>query len=91
LTVAEFVDRYYRRDRLMAEPGRRERIIADREDDMREQGSALISRHDSVTGEMVVIYSPHWRPRHYVQWLATTDGESAEPEHFDYGDGPEDW
>ena len=53
MTVARFIDRYYRPERLSAEPGRRERIIADRERDLAMHGVAVISRHDSVTGRLV--------------------------------------
>ena len=35
MSVADFIDRYYRPERLKSEPGRRERIIADRELDMK--------------------------------------------------------
>lgn len=54
--VTEWVDRYYKRDRLTALPGRRERIIADRVNDLTRYGSTLISRHESVTGDPVWIY-----------------------------------
>jgi len=71
MTVKEFVDTYYRPGRLKAEKDRRERIIADRERDLREIGEARISKHDSVTGEMVVLVNPRWRPKRYLQWCAT--------------------
>jgi hypothetical protein len=53
MTVAEFVDTYYRPERLHALPGRHERIIADRETDIAAHGSTLISHHDCVTGRTV--------------------------------------
>ncbi|WP_280389883.1 hypothetical protein [Nocardia wallacei] len=52
--VAEWIDRYYKNDRLTRESGTRGRIIADRLDDMQRYGRTLISRHDSVTG------NPEW-------------------------------
>ncbi len=55
MTVTEFIDRYYKPSRLNADPGRRERIIADREEDLKLYGEALISRHDSVIGEAVTL------------------------------------
>ena len=70
MSVADFIDRYYRPERLKSEPGRRERIIADRELDMKEHGEALISKHDSVTGENIVLYNPTWWPEKYVRYLA---------------------
>lgn len=75
MTVAEFMDRYYKPDRLRRDKGSRERLIADREQDIRESGLAIISRHDSVTGEAVYLHSPQWRPPQYIRWMATTDGE----------------
>lgn len=75
LTVTQFIDNYYRPDRLAAEPGRRERIIADREKDLRTTGRAFISRHDSVTGESVTLYDPNWRPKQYLIYLAAERGE----------------
>ena len=71
MSVADFIDRYYRPERLKAVPGRRERIIADREGDMKEHGEALISKHDSVTGENIVLYNPNWRPEQYVCYLVS--------------------
>lgn len=69
LTVEEFIDQYYRPERLRGDPGRRERIIADRTTDLKEEGRALISRHESVTGNMVILYNPRWRPVSYLRWL----------------------
>lgn len=54
MTATEFIDKYYKQERLQ-EPGRRERIIADRKNDLRMYGEALISRHDSVTGKLVTL------------------------------------
>lgn len=70
MTVAEFMDRYYKPDRLRRDKGSRERLIADREQDIRERGRALISHHDSVTGDAVYLYAPSWRPPKYIRWLA---------------------
>jgi hypothetical protein len=54
MTVAEWMQRFYKPNRFRNVPGfnadREQRLIADRENDMREQGFALISYHDSVTG-----------------------------------------
>jgi hypothetical protein len=50
MTVAAWIDRYYRPERLNREPGSRERIIADREAELDELGSTIISHHDAVTG-----------------------------------------
>ena len=75
VSAGEFVDRYYRRDRLRGD-GKRERIINDRIKDLRAFGEARISRHDSVTGGAVVLYDPTCRPVQYLRWLATTDGET---------------
>ena len=52
-SIEEFVDRYYKKDRLNAEKGRRERLIESRKRDVARCGDCLISRHDSVTGEAV--------------------------------------
>jgi len=71
ITVTEFVDTYYKPDRLKSEPGRRERLIADKENDLRVHGNTLISRHDSVTGEAVVLYNPCWRPKAYLCWCVS--------------------
>jgi hypothetical protein len=79
MTVAEFMDRYYKPDRLRRDSGTRARLIADRELDLREHGRALISHHDSVTGEAVYLYAHWWRPPKYIQWLGTTDGQEGWP------------
>ena len=50
MSVADFVRRYYKPNRLSAMPGRFERIVADRENDVRLRGEAIISHHDCVTG-----------------------------------------
>ena len=71
MSVADFIDRYYRPERLKSEPGRRERIIADREDDMKEYGEAFISKFDSVTGSNIVLYNPNWRPEQYIRYLVS--------------------
>lgn len=77
MTVPEWIDRYYKRDRLTRDPGTRERIIADRENDLRELGCAAISRHDSNTGESVVLYNPRWRPEGYIRWLVSDMPETS--------------
>ncbi len=54
MTVPEWMRRFYKPERFRNEPGfnadREQRLIADRENDIREQGFAIISHHDSVTG-----------------------------------------
>jgi len=57
MTVAEWVDRYYKPDRLNRPGGTREHIIANREREVERDGTTLISRHDSVTGQA------EWYPR----------------------------
>lgn len=86
MTVAQFVDRYYRPERLLREPGTRERIIASREQDMRRFGEAIISRHDSVTGDIMVLYNPRWASRRHLRWLATSEHDE---EHCGEGEGVE--
>lgn len=50
-TVAEALDRFYRRDRLNHRSGARESIIANREAEIREDGYAILaSKHDNVVG-----------------------------------------
>jgi hypothetical protein len=53
-TVEQWMRRLYKPERFRNEPGfhadREQRLIADREKDVREQGFALISHHDSVNG-----------------------------------------
>lgn len=71
MTVAEWIDRYYKPDRLHLVPGRRGRIIADRENDLRLHGEAMISKHDSVTGKRVILYNPTWRPESYLRWCVS--------------------
>jgi len=56
-TVAEFLDRYYRKDRYI---GRGEDyaayLLKSNEDDFKAYGVDWISRHDSLTGEVVAFY-----------------------------------
>lgn len=52
-SAAEFVDTYYKRDRLHATPGKRERMIEHEEKCIAEYGSTLISHHDCKLGETV--------------------------------------
>lgn len=55
-TVAEAMDRYYRPERLNRPDGTRERLIADREACIDQDGFAwLASHHDSVTGVAMFI------------------------------------
>ncbi|HDR9174424.1 hypothetical protein [Burkholderia vietnamiensis] len=55
-TVAEAMDRYYRPERLNRPGGTRERLIADREACIDEDGFAwLASHHDSVAGVALFI------------------------------------
>ena len=60
-TVEQWMRRVYKPARFRNEPGfhadREQRLIADREKDVREQGYALISHHDSVTGK-AELYGP---------------------------------
>jgi hypothetical protein len=57
----------YKPARFRNEPGfhadREQRLIADRENDVREQGYAIISQHDSVTGRAELYGTPPswWR------------------------------
>jgi hypothetical protein len=61
--------RLYKPERFRNEPGfhadREQRLIADREKDVREQGFALISHHDSVTGRTEFFGTP-------PSWCATS-------------------
>ncbi len=58
-SVSAAMDRFYKPDRLNRDPGTRERLIADREQCIAEDGfDVLASHHDSVTGRGVWI-----RPR----------------------------
>jgi hypothetical protein len=54
----------YKPARFRNEPGfhadREQRLIADREKDVREQGYALISHHDSVTGRAELYLRKDW-------------------------------
>jgi len=54
MNVSEWMRTYYKPNRFRNEPGfnadREQRLIADRENDMREMGYTLISHYDSVTG-----------------------------------------
>ena len=59
LAIAHWIDRYYKPDRLNALPGRRERIIEDRVQDVERSGWTLISRHDSMTGKAEVYGGSH--------------------------------
>ena len=60
-TIEQWMRRTYKPARFRNEPGfhadREQRLIADREKDVREQGYALISHHDSVTGK-AELYGP---------------------------------
>jgi len=57
MTVAEFIDTYYKPDRLNREPGTRDRIITDRERDLEQYGRTLISHHDCVRGKVAWLYA----------------------------------
>jgi hypothetical protein len=57
-SVADAMDRYYKHDRLNRPGGTRERLIADREQELNEKGFACIaSHHDSVNGQVVYLRS----------------------------------
>jgi hypothetical protein len=65
MTVENWMRRFYKQDRFRNEPGfhadREQRLIADRENDLKTQGFALISHHDSVTGQCEVLGKrPDW-------------------------------
>ena len=59
-TVSEFIDRYYKPERiqnmLRDYPDYRELLIASYEKDVRDDGYTIISHHDSRTGECVSFY-----------------------------------
>jgi len=58
LSVEDAMDRYYKHDRLNRPGGTRERLIADRKQELEEKGFACVaSHHDSVSGQMVFIRS----------------------------------
>ena len=77
MSVADFIDRYYRPERLKAVPGRRERILAEGEDDMKEYGEVRIPGWESVTGENIVLYNPNWRPEQYICYLVHEMGNDV--------------
>lgn len=57
-SVTDAMDRYYKRDRLNQPGGTRERLIADREQELEEKGFACVaSYHDSVNGQGVYLRS----------------------------------
>jgi hypothetical protein len=58
MTTEQFVDKYYKPDRLNRTPGTRDRIIHDRQSDIRNNRTTLISHHDSVTGRTMILYNP---------------------------------
>jgi hypothetical protein len=70
-TVEQWMRRLYKPERFRNEPGfhadRKQRLIADREKDVREQSFALISHHDSVTGRTEFFGTP-------PSWCATSQG-----------------
>jgi hypothetical protein len=57
-SVEDFVARYYKQERLFDQhfPGYTQRIIDGRKDDIARQGYAIISRHESNTGQVVAYY-----------------------------------
>lgn len=65
MKVSTWMRRYYKPERFRNEPGfnadREQRLIADRENDMKTQGFAVISFHDSTTGNLEVLGNrPDW-------------------------------
>jgi hypothetical protein len=55
-SVADAMDRYYKHDRLNRPGGTRERLIADREQELAEKGfSCVASYHDSVNGQAIYL------------------------------------
>ncbi|WP_124649137.1 hypothetical protein [Burkholderia stagnalis] len=57
-SVEDAMNRYYKHDRLNRPGGTRERLIADRKEELAEKGFACVaSHHDSVNGQMVFIRS----------------------------------
>lgn len=57
-SVEDFLRRYYRPERFCSEPGfnhdRPQRLIRSYEEDYRLQGWCIISRHDNITGQVVI-------------------------------------
>lgn len=55
-SVADAMDRYYKHDRLNRPGGTRERLIADREQELATKGFACVaSHHDSVNGQGIYL------------------------------------
>jgi hypothetical protein len=55
--VRAWLRRYYKPQRANREPDTFERLVRDRVGDLELHGEALISRHDSVTGEAERIFA----------------------------------
>jgi len=65
MTVSDWMRRNYKTNRFHNEPGfhsdREQRLIADREEDMKNDGFAIISWHDSNSGRLEVLGTcPPW-------------------------------
>jgi hypothetical protein len=62
-SVGDFIDRYYKPDRLQDFPGdmegeRRQRLINNYTRELESCGYCFISRHDSITGRVVSFFGP---------------------------------
>jgi hypothetical protein len=61
-SVADFLDRYYKHDRYRGRdahtPGYSDAVLASHKEHFVQWGYDIISRHESVTGEMVSYYGP---------------------------------
>jgi hypothetical protein len=56
MTVEQFVDTYYKPDRLYREEDTREQVIANCKRDMERYRRADISKHASITGRAMTLY-----------------------------------
>ena len=57
MTVSEFVDTYYKHDRLHREKETRERLIASKTEDIELYGYTVISHHDNNQGITMILYN----------------------------------
>lgn len=57
LQVERFLTKYYKPERLNACEGRLQRLTQDRLQNIKDYGYAFISRHDSMTGRVVRLFS----------------------------------
>lgn len=69
VSVADAMDRYYKHDRLNRPGGTRERLIADREQELAEKGFACVAcHHDSVNGQGIYLRA---MPEGLTVWLSS--------------------